>query len=725
VKRDVSGHRTRSIWRFCASLALMSAGLGAIVARLLFVQGINAATYQADARSEYVHEFSFLAERGAILDRNGNELAMSVPMTTVFGDPYQVTNPGQEARALSVALGLPEPTLQADLSEPSGFVYLARTVPDATAAKVEKLVNDGVVPGVYTMQEPKRFDPSGQLAAPLVGMVGTDGTALSGLEYQYNRLLEGRPGKLVEDMDPAGGQIPGGLQEYQAPVRGDDLVLSVDEPLQYDAEQALARAIVAAQANSGIALIMNSRTGELLAVAQLTMPNRSEPATMSEPPALPVWFVPPGAVSGHGASVARDQPVEAPSASAFTTVYEPGSVEKLVTVSAALATKAVQPNDYFSVPDPYYVAGTRFSDAWVHPTLYWSIPNIIAHSSDIGTIEIAQRMGMPELVKYIHAFGIGQRTDIGFPGESAGIVPGRSQWSGTSIATVPIGQGIAVTAVQMLAAYNTIANGGVYVAPRLADGYVEANGTEHLFPVQPSHKVVSTTVAKEMTSMLEGVVRVGTGMAANLEPYTVAGKTGTALLTLPGGGYSNDDFVSSFVGFVPAENPAITAMVVVDGTHQYGAVASAPVFATIVRDALQELGIPPHKPAPPLPGVPLATPYYDEGEAAGPVLPGLSGTPHVQVGSPSGGAASTTSTTTIVTTTTTTLAGATPASAGTATTTTPITPTSTPPVTQATTTPDSQATTTTSEDAVVTTVVEPARGQPVPTTLPVSASTGQ
>ena len=720
MKRDVSGHRTRSIWRFCASLALMSAGLGAILARLLFVQGVNAATYQADARSEYVHEFSFLGERGAILDRNGNELAMSVPMTTVFGDPYQVTNPGQEARALSVALGLPEAALQADLSEPIGFVYLARTVPDATAAKVERLVNDGVVPGVYTMQEPKRFDPSGQLAAPLVGMVGTDGTGLSGLEYQYNRLLEGRPGKLVEDMDPAGGQIPGGLQEYQAPVRGDDLVLSIDEPLQYDAEQALARAIVAAQANSGIALIMNSRTGELLAVAQLTMPNPSEPATKSEPPALPVWFVPPGAVSGHGASVASDQPVEAPSASAFTTVYEPGSVEKLVTVSAALATKAVQPNDYFSVPDPYEVAGSFFSDAWVHPTLYWSIPNIIAHSSDIGTIEIAQRMGMPELVKYIHAFGIGQRTDVDFPGESAGIVPGPSQWSGTSIATVAYGQGVAVTALQMLAAYNTIANGGVYVAPRLADGYVEANGTEHLFPVQSSHRVVSATVAKEMTSMLEGVVRVGTGMAANLEPYTVAGKTGTALLPLPGGGYSNDDFVSSFAGFVPAENPAITAMVVVDGTHQYGAVASAPVFATIVRDALQELGIPPHKPAPPLPGIPLATPYYDEGEAAGPVLPGLSGTPQVQVGPPSGGAASTTSSTTIVTTTTTTPPGPNAASTSATTTTTPTTP-----VIQATTTPDSQPTTTTSEDAVVTPVVEPAQGQPVPTTVPVSASTGQ
>lgn len=720
MRRNIRTNRARSIWRFCASLALMSAGLGGILARLLFVQGVNAATYQADARSEYVHEFSFLGERGAILDRNGNELAMSVPMTTVFGDPYQVTNPGQEARALAAALGLPEAGLQADLSEPSGFVYLARTVPNATAAKVEKLVNDGVVPGVYTMQEPKRFDPAGQLAAPLVGMVGTEGTGLSGLEYEYNKLLEGRPGKLVEDMDPAGGQIPGGLQEYQAPVRGDDLVLSIDEPLQYDAEQALARAIVAAQANSGIAMIMDRRTGDLLAVAELTMPNASEPTTMSEPPALPVWFVPPGGVPGHGQSVASVQPVEASSASAFTTVYEPGSVEKLVTVSAALATGSVQPNEYFDVPDPYYVAGTQFTDAWVHPTLYWSIPNIIAHSSDIGTIEVAQRMGMPDLLKYIHAFGIGARTDVAFPGESPGIVPNQSQLSGTSIATVPIGQGIAVTAVQMLAAYNTIANGGVYVAPRLADGYVDASGTERLFPAQAPHRVVSTLVAKEMTSMLEGVVRVGTGMAANLEPYTVAGKTGTALLTLPGGGYSNDDFVSSFAGFVPAEDPAITAMVVVNGTHQYGAVASAPVFATIVRDALQELGIPPHKPALPVPGLPLATPYYEEGEAAGPVLPGLSGSPKVQVGPSSGGTASTTSTTstsTIVTPATAPTGVTTPSSS--ATTSAGLTTTSTGAV--ATTTPTTSVTlaTTTSDSLATTTSGSPG------TAPPVSASTGQ
>ena len=164
---------------------------------------------------------------------------MSVPMTTVYADPYQVTNPHQESQDLAGALGVPEATLQADLSEASGFVYLARMIPDASAAKVAKLINAGSLPGIYTMQEPKRFYPAGQLASPLLGMVGTEGAGLSGLEYKYNGLLAGKPGKLVEDMDPAGGQIPGGVQEYQAPVRGDDLVLSIDEPLQYERRRGL------------------------------------------------------------------------------------------------------------------------------------------------------------------------------------------------------------------------------------------------------------------------------------------------------------------------------------------------------------------------------------------------------------------------------------------------------------------------------------------------------
>lgn len=621
----------------------LTAFLAVVLVQLVRVQAIGSGKYVADAK-EYVHEISYLGERGAILDRNGYELAMSVPMTTVYADPYQVTNPRAEAETLSSPLSLSEASLQADLSEASGFVYLAHTVPDPVATKVEKLINDGSVPGVYTMQQPKRFYPAGELASPLLGVVGTDGEGLSGLEYEYNSLLEGKPGKLVEDMDPAGGAIPGGLQQYQAPVRGDDLVLTIDEPLQYEAEEALARAIVAAQAQSGMALIMDSKTGAILAAADLTMPSASDPATLAEPPALPVWFVPQSAGGGpeklSNAALRDAQPVESPSASVFTNVYEPGSVEKLVTISAALQSGAITPYTEFQVPNTYDVAGTFISDAWVHPTLDWTASNIIAHSSDIGTVEIAQRMGLPTLLSYIKDFGIGEETDIHFPGESAGLVPfSPAQQSGTTIATVPIGQGIAVTAIQMLDAYNTIANDGLFIPPKLVSGYVDGDGKEHLFPEAPPHRVVSTTTAAEMTQMLEGVVQVGTGQAAEIEPYTVAGKTGTGLYPKPGGGYYSSYFVSSFAGFVPAEDPAITVMVVVVGTHQYGAEASAPVFAMLARDALQRLGVPPAKHEPPLAGVPPATAYGGEGEAAGPALPGLTGTPDVQVEGTSGAGA--------------------------------------------------------------------------------------
>jgi cell division protein FtsI (penicillin-binding protein 3) len=628
------GGAGRSRHRYVASVAAIGACLGAILVQLFFVQGIDAARYEKVADAYYLRTVSYPAERGAILDRNGDALAMSISMATVVADPYYVDNPRSEAEILSPLLAQPEGALQRELSEPSAFVYLAHTVPDAVASKVKALIKSGLLPGVSTVPEPKRFYPAGQLAAPLLGFVGQNGQGLAGLEYKYNSLLEGKPGKLVMDADPAGYQVPGGFRDYKPPVRGDDIVLSIDEPLQYETEEALARAIVAAQAQSGIALVMSSRTGDLLAVAELTMPTRSEPQTLHERPALPLLFVPPS--SGGGPQTLRrlasEQPVEATSATAFTTVYEPGSVEKLVTISGALASGAVKPTSTFSIPNSYDVAGTYIADAWQHPTLHWSVPNILAHSSDIGTVEIAQRMGMPTLLSYIHAFGIGKLSDIDFPGESAGLVPGPSQWSGTSIATIPVGQGLAVTAIQMLDAYNTIANGGVYVAPRLVEGYIDSHGKEHVFPSPRPHRVVPARVAEEMTDMLEDVVRVGTGQAANLSPYTVAGKTGTGLVPLPNGsGYYNNYFDSSFAGFVPAEDPAITAMVVVQGTHEYGAEASAPVFAMIARDALQELGIPPHRPVAQVAGVPAATPYGAEGEAAGPALPGLSGTPDVRV----------------------------------------------------------------------------------------------
>ncbi|MBO0747058.1 MAG: penicillin-binding protein 2, partial [Acidimicrobiaceae bacterium] len=492
----------------------------------------------------------------------------------------------------------------------------------AVADRVKKLN----LPGIATVAQPKRIYPAGQLASPLIGTVGTDDTGLGGLEYRYNALLGGHAGKLVDETDPQGRSIPGGVQEYKAPVPGDDLVLSLDEPLQYDAEQALAKAIVAAGAKSGIVLLMDSKTGEILADANLTMPG---PGT-SQAPAVPVNIPSPEATTASASAASTKvkpqvQPVEAPSATAFTQTYEPGSVNKLITISAALQQGVIKPKDVFSIPDTYYVAGTPFHDAEEHGTQRWSVTSILANSSNIGTIQIAQRLGHTALLKYIHAYGEGSRTDIGFPGESGGLLP--TYWSGTSLPTVAFGQGIGVTAIQMLAAYNTIANDGVYVAPKLVDGVIDAQGRDHPTAPSPRHRIVSSKVAAEMTTMLNQVVAVGTGTAANLSPYTVAGKTGTAAVpNAKKGGYLSGHYVASFAGFVPSEKPAITALVMIDNTVDYGASASAPTFATVARDALQELKIPPQKPKPPAPGVPIinTADATGAGEVRGAPLPGLS-----------------------------------------------------------------------------------------------------
>jgi cell division protein FtsI (penicillin-binding protein 3) len=603
-------------------LLLLAGAFVAIVVKLLAIQGVESAGYLAAGGSEWEQTITLPGERGSILDRNGDELAMSVPQTTIYADPHQVSDPVAESAALAPVLMIKAATLRDLMSENRGFVYLARTVDDATAARVAKLN----LAGIYSLKEPRPFYPAGQLAIPILGQVGTDGTGLGGLEYKYNSVLAGRPGRSVDQIDPSGHPIAGGVRDYRAPVAGDDLVLSLDEPLQYEAEQALAQAIVAARAKAGIALLMNSKTGDILADAQLTMPT----AGNTLPPAVPVN------VATAGAPASSAQPVEAPSATAFTRVYEPGSVNKLITISAALQSGAVKPADVFTIPDSYQVAGTTFHDAESHPVEHWNVTDILTNSSNIGTIQIAERLGKDNLLHYIRGYGLGSVTDMNMPGESAGLLP--TYWSGTSIADVPIGQGIAVTAVQMLAAYNTIANGGVYVPPRLVDATIDATGRAHAAPLAATHRVVSVQVAREMTTMLDSVVQVGTGRAANLDPYTVAGKTGTALVPVKGG-YEGGHYVASFAGFVPAEDPQITGMVVIDDTPDYGAAASAPTFATIARDALHEFNIPPLPKQPPAPGVPVATSQNATaaGEVAGTPLPGLAIPPTAAAGAATAG----------------------------------------------------------------------------------------
>ena len=530
---------------------LMALAFSLVVVRLTFVQVLSSRKYSTFGQSQRLRTVHVPAERGSIFDRNGVELAMTIRQRTVWANPQLVRDPTAEAHALAPVLHQDEAVVRDKLRSSGGFVYLARKVDDATADAVAKLKLDGV----NMLEEPKRFAPAGDLASSVLGQVGLDNQGLSGLEAQYEHQLQGRPGELVVEHDPAGKQIASPLKEVKKSAPGRNLTLTIDRSMQYETERALAQEIVASKARGGIAIVSDPRSGDILAMANLT------------------------------AGVNGAPPGPSPSNNAVTTVYEPGSVNKAVTISGALEDGIVTPPDKIAVPDHITVGTAAIHDDENHATGAWTVTDIVANSSNVGTIEIAQKLGKAGIDKYLRAYGFGAKTALHFPGESAGILLDPKHWSGASIATMPIGQGVSVTALQMLEVYNTIANGGVYTAPRLVQGAA----------TPPPRRVVSTRTAQQLTAMLTQVVTRGTGKAARIDGYTVAGKTGTARKPLPGGtGYQEGAYVATFAGFVPAEAPRLSAIVVLDEpTPIYGGLVSAPVFADVARYGLRLFRVPP------------------------------------------------------------------------------------------------------------------------------------
>ena len=534
------------------------------------VQGPGGRQYASFGRSQRLRQVVLPAERGAIVDRNGVELAMSTRRRTVWADPQSVRDPAGAARALAPLLRQSEASLRERLTANGGFVYLARKVADPVADAVAALA----IPGVALLDEPKRVDPAGALAAPVLGQVGLDDEGLSGLELQYQNQLAGSDGTLLVEKDPAGRDIASGVHELRSAARGAQLVLTIDRALQFETERVLSEQIVASNAKGGIAVVMDPRTGEILAMANL--------------------------VAGAGGSA----PVPSADNMAVTRVYEPGSVNKMITVSAALEENVVRPTDTLVVPDHMGVADANFRDSSPHPTQVMSVEDIVAQSSNVGTIMIGQRLGKARIDSYLRAFGLAGRPGLGFPGEAQGILPDPDDWSGTSIATLPLGQGVAVTALQMLTAYNTVANGGVYVAPSLVTRVVDDHGKAHDVRRPEPRRVVSEDTARAMTGMLEQVVTDGTGTSAAVPGYRVAGKTGTASKPREGAvGYEAGAYVASFAGFLPAESPRLSAIVILDEpTPYYGGVVSAPVFSQLAGYGVRLLGVPPT--AAPTPGSP-------------------------------------------------------------------------------------------------------------------------
>ena len=567
------------------TLVTVLLGFSVLAGRLVVVQGVSAHRYADLGENQRVRTVDLPADRGALFDRNGQDLALTVPQATVTADPRAVSDPLATAEALAPVLGASAKELQTRLTRESSFVYLARKVDDAVGERVKALKPQGVT----VIDEPERFLPAGDLAAPLLGQVGVDNRGLSGLENQFDRQLAGRPGKKIVERDPTGRvEITGGLRELRPSVRGDDLLLTIDRSLQYETERALAGQVVSARAKGGMAIVMETRTGEVLAMANLS------------------------------ADPKEGRPRPADKNVALTNVYEPGSVNKMITLSGALEEGIVRPQDEISVPTTIKVSDHVFKEHDPHPVKQWSITEIMANSSNVGSIMVGQRLGKERIDRYLRSFGFGTKTGLAFPGESGGILLDPGEWSGTSIGTVPIGQGVAVTAMQMLAAYNTVANGGEYVAPKLVKASFGTDGQRRPTPPSTRRRVISDRTSQQVTAMLAEVVRVGTGKLAAIDGYTVAGKTGTARKPLENArGYREGAYVSSFAGFVPAERPELSAIVILDEpTPIFGGLVAAPVFASVARYGLRHFRIPPPPPAAPpaaAAGVPEASPEGAQG----------------------------------------------------------------------------------------------------------------
>ena len=587
------GRRTRAL------RILLFVVFVAMILRLVAVQEFSHQRYASLSSAELTQTVTVPAVRGGIYDRNGEVLSESVTKQTVVADPYLIKDPGTVAASLAPVLGLSADKLRSQLTEHSGFVYLAHRVADPVASEVTALN----LTGINLVAESQRVQPVGQLALPLIGTVGTAGSGLSGLEYQYQSLLAGIAGSKILLQSPNGVTLPGATGAAGTSAKaGTGIELTIDESVQYVAEQALGAEVLAAHALGGTVVVMDVKTGDVIAMANLqaTTSGSSTPSTGSASAVTASATSSTSPQSSSGATlIARADTLpsgveEAPSNTALTQVYEPGSVFKLVTFSSALQNNVISPNQTFSVPGSLSIGAYTFHDAENHGTQSMTATDILDQSSNIGTIQIAGALGKDRLLAQIGTLGFGKPTGLNFPGESQGLVPGPNAWTGSSIGSTPIGQNDAVTAQQLLDAYNAVANGGVMVQPRLVRGTISSNGSMSAAHASTTRRVIDSTTNAELTTMLEGVVKSGTGTSAAIDGYTVAGKTGTAQIPDPSHlGYIPGAFFGSFVGFAPAEKPVLSAVVVLDHpTPIYGGAVAAPVFSTIMEYALQHYGIP-------------------------------------------------------------------------------------------------------------------------------------
>lgn len=581
--------------RMLAAKILIGMIVLALAYQLIKVTVYPNSRYVALAKAEGSATVQVQAPRGAILDRNGNELAVSVPKKTVVADPAVIVNPDKESQILSETLGTPAAKIRAALIVPGQFSYVQHLVTSAQASKIASLMKSGQLPGISMVTEMSREDPNGSLAQPVIGALGPTGVPLSGLEFQFRSLLDGKPGQKMVSVSESGSPLPGKSVDLIPPKPGDNLILGLDKAIQFNTEQVLGAEIVKTQALSGSAIIMDPQNGQIISMVNLVGTTGSSKSSSSSAS---------GSSSGKKQSSSNSKApskkitgfAQAPTNMAVTNVYEPGSVAKIATFAAALKAGVITPQSKVVVPPYLKIDGANFHDAESHGTEVLSPEQILGRSSNIGTIIIAQHLNKYLITNSFLNFGWGQPTGLGFPGETSGFLVNPAKWSGTAIGSVPIGQDEAVSALQVLDSYNAIANDGVLVTPHLVDRVVPQDGKPaYNLPVS-SRRVLSPSLAATMQQLLSRVVSAGgTAPLAQVPGYKILGKTGTAQIPYPNKrGYQPGAYMATFVGFTQGTSIPLSAIVVVEKPNAwYGGAVSAPVFSQIMAYALRQLDIAP------------------------------------------------------------------------------------------------------------------------------------
>ena len=521
--------------------------------------------YQDFAKNERMDQIVLPAGRGAIVDRNDIDLVLTVPAKTITADPSEIEDPLKAARELSLILDTELELLEQRLSQSDRrFSYLQRQVSEEVAEEVSRLQ----IKGISVIDEVARIRPGEELALNLLGRTDIDGNGISGVEKAYDSFLIGSSGLMEVEKGVGGLTIPGGRNEIiSSSQHGHTLVLTIDRSVQFAAERILIDGVVATNAQGGTLVAMRPSTGEIIASATV--------------------------------SRNTDGLVEVSSDNrAVTWAYEPGSIMKPLTFAGVIEEKVGAPSSVMEIPNAIEIWEEAFIDSFAHETEEWSIAEILKRSSNVGTIMWAQELGEKRLYERLASFGLGQVTGLELPGETRGSLLGQSQWSGTSLPTIAIGQGVAVTPMQMLVAYSAIANEGRRPAPSLVLGARDSSGLFEIMNSESPERIFSTETSDLLIEMMEGVVVEGTGTEAQVPGYRVAGKTGTAWKPLADGGYGDETgeqkYVASFAGFLPADDPELSIIVVIDEpvAPYSGGKAAAPVFAEFAQFAVRQLRIP-------------------------------------------------------------------------------------------------------------------------------------